>query len=90
MSTDAQVLQDVIEAFERIPLLRSSKFYIDVQRRVVTIRGRVPGELERQEAAHAARGIVGLRALVLEVAVTSKPTVRLAAPHTETAEAASS
>jgi osmotically-inducible protein OsmY len=77
MASDAQVLRDVINAFESIPELRSSRLYIDVKRRVVTIRGRVQLEAEKQAAASAARGIVGLRALVLEVAVASKPNVRL-------------
>lgn len=77
MPTDAQVLHDVIDAFELIPELRSSRLYIDVKSRVVTIRGRVQSEAERQAAARVARGLVGLRALVLEVGVASTPTVKV-------------
>jgi osmotically-inducible protein OsmY len=77
MPTDAQVLRDVIDAFELIPGLRSSRLYINVKSRVVTIRGRVQSDVDRQAAARVARGIVGLRALVLEVGVASTPTVRV-------------
>jgi osmotically-inducible protein OsmY len=71
MATDAQVLQDVIAAFEDIPALRASRFYIDVKSRVVTIRGRVLDDAERNTAERAARSIVGQRALVLELRIAS-------------------
>ncbi len=77
MPTDAQVLHDVIDAFELIPGLRSSRLYIDVKSRVVTIRGRVPSDAERQAAARVARGLVGVRALVLELGVASTPKVQV-------------
>jgi osmotically-inducible protein OsmY len=76
MSTDAQVLRDIVTALEEIPGLRYSLLYIDVKSRVVTIRGRVRSEVERQAAERAARGIVGSRALVLQIAVATVPTVR--------------
>jgi osmotically-inducible protein OsmY len=75
MSTDAQVLRDLIDAFKRIPGLNSSRLYVDVKSRIVTIRGRVQSASQRQEVTLAARGIVGLRALVLEVGVASAPKV---------------
>jgi osmotically-inducible protein OsmY len=75
MSTDAQVLRDVIEAVKGIPGLNSSKLYVDVKSRIVTIRGRVQSASQRQEVAFAARGIVGQRALVLEVGVAAAPKV---------------
>lgn len=81
MPTDAQVLRDLIDAFSRIPGLNSSRIYVDVQSRIVTVRGRVQSVAEREEAALAARGIVGLRALVLEVGVASAPRVKVTADH---------
>lgn len=75
MTPDAQVLHDVIAAFDEIPELRSSRLYIDVKSRVVTIRGRVRNNAERQAAERTARSIVGLRALVLELGVASAPKV---------------
>ena len=78
MTTDPQVLKDVVTAFEQIPGLRYFPLYIDVKSRVVTIRGRVHSEEERQEAERIARGIVGLRALVLQIAVAPRATVRFA------------
>jgi osmotically-inducible protein OsmY len=75
MPTDAQVLHDVIDAFELIPGLRSSRLYVDVKSRVVTISSRVQSDTERLAAERAARNIVGLRALVLEVGVVSTPTI---------------
>ena len=77
MSTDAQVLRDVIDAFELIPGLQSCRLYIDVKSRVVTIRGRVQSDVEKQAAARVARRIVGSRALVLEVGVASTPMVKV-------------
>jgi osmotically-inducible protein OsmY len=76
MPTDADVLRDVINAFELIPGLRSSRLYIDVKSRVVTIRGRVHSDSERQTAERTARAIVGPRALVLEVGIVPAPKVR--------------
>jgi osmotically-inducible protein OsmY len=75
MTPDAQVLHDVIAAFDEIPELRSSRLYIDVKSRVVTIRGRVRNDTERQSAERVARSIVGLRALVLELGVAPVPKV---------------
>jgi len=69
MKTDAQVLQDVIAAFDEIPGLRASRLYIDVKKRVVTIRGRVLNDAERRTAELTARRVVGSRALVLELRV---------------------
>jgi osmotically-inducible protein OsmY len=71
MATDAQVLHDVLDAFEEIPGLRSSRLSIHVKSRIVTIRGRVHSSEEREAAERAARGIVGPRALVLQVGVTA-------------------
>jgi osmotically-inducible protein OsmY len=70
MPSDEQVLQDVIKAFEQIPGLRSSRIFIDVKSRLVTIRGRVQSIAQRQDAERIARGLVGLRALVLEVGIS--------------------
>ncbi len=75
MPTDAQVLQDVVTAFERIPELRSSRLYVDVQSRIVTIRGRVQSLAQREQVERTARGIVGMRALVLEVSFAAAPRV---------------
>jgi BON domain len=75
MIPDAQVLHDVIAAFDEIPELRSSRLYIDVKSRVVTIRGRVRNDTERQAAERTARRIVGSRALVLELGVAPVPKV---------------
>jgi osmotically-inducible protein OsmY len=75
MTPDAQVLHDVIAAFDEIPELRPSRLYIDVKSRVVTIRGRVRNDTERQAAERTARNIVGLRALVLELGVAPAPKV---------------
>jgi osmotically-inducible protein OsmY len=71
MNTDTQVLREVIAAFDQRPGLRSSRLYIDVQSRIVTVRGRVNSMAERDETERTVRGIVGMRALVLEVAVAS-------------------
>jgi osmotically-inducible protein OsmY len=76
MSTDAQVLHDVIDAFELIAGLRSSRLYVDVKGRVVTIGGCVQSDAERQAVGRAVRNIVGLRALVLEVGVGSIPNIK--------------
>jgi osmotically-inducible protein OsmY len=77
MTPDAQVLHDVIAAFDDIPELRSSRLYIDVRSRVVTIRGRVRSDSERQAAERTARSIVGLRALVLELGIVPAPKVNV-------------
>ena len=71
MPTDADVLQAVIAAFDEIPALRASRLFIDVRKRVVTIRGQVPSDGERKTAEVTARRIVGLRALILELRVAS-------------------
>jgi osmotically-inducible protein OsmY len=73
MSTDAQVLHDVIAAFDENPALRDSRLYIDVKSRVVTIRGRVRNDAERKAAERTARSIVGRRALVLNLHIVSAP-----------------
>jgi hypothetical protein len=86
MSTDVQLLRDVLDAFEGVRGLRSSRLFIDVKTRIVTIRGRVYSQLERQAVEQAARGIVGLRALVLEVSVVSVPTVHVVGEHAAAAE----
>jgi osmotically-inducible protein OsmY len=75
MTTDTQVLNDLITAFNELPALRSARFYIDVKSRVVTIRGRVRNDTERQAAERTARSIVGLRALILELHVARTPMV---------------
>jgi osmotically-inducible protein OsmY len=80
VSTDAEVLHDVIDAFALIPGLRFSRLYVDVRSRVVTIRGRVESDAERQAAERVARGVVGSRALVLEVGVVSKARVQAVSP----------
>jgi osmotically-inducible protein OsmY len=77
MTPDAQVLHDVIAAFDEIPELRSSRLYIDVKSRVVTIRGRVRNDSERRAAEQTARSIVGLRALVLELGIAAAPKVNV-------------
>jgi hypothetical protein len=79
MPSDAQVLQDLIDAFELAPELRCSRLYVDVRSRVVTIRGRVQSDAERQAAERVARGVAGLRALVLEVGVVSRPKMQMVA-----------
>jgi osmotically-inducible protein OsmY len=75
MSADAQVLHDVIAALDEVPGLRASRLFIDVRKRVVTIRGRVPGDAERNSAERAARRIVGPRALVLELSIVPSASV---------------
>jgi osmotically-inducible protein OsmY len=70
MPSDEQGLQDVIKAFEQIPGLRSSRIFIDVKSRLVTIRGHVHSVAQRHDAERIARGIVGLRARVLEVGIS--------------------
>ena len=77
MTPDAQVLHDVIAAIDEIPELRSSRLYIDVKSRVVTIRGRVHSDSERQAAERTARSIVGSRALVLELSIAPAPKVNV-------------
>jgi osmotically-inducible protein OsmY len=76
MPTDEQVLEDVVAAFERIPELRSSRLYVDVQSRIVTIRGRVQSIALREQIERMLRDIVGMRALVLEVSASVSSTVR--------------
>jgi hypothetical protein len=76
MPSDQQVLDDVIAAFALVPDFKTSRFYVDVKSRVVTIRGRVTSVAQRQKAESIARGIVGLRALVLEVAIAPQSYVR--------------
>jgi osmotically-inducible protein OsmY len=75
MPTDSQVLRNIIDAFEQISGLQSPRLNIDVRSRVVTIRGRVHSDVERQQVERVARGIVGLRALVLEVGVARKSNI---------------
>jgi osmotically-inducible protein OsmY len=75
MKTDVEVLREVIAAFELSPHLRGSPFYVDVKRRIVTVRGRVNSSAQREETERTMRGIVGLRALVLEVAIAPTPIV---------------
>lgn len=82
MPDDEQVLHDVIDAFELHPQLRLSRLYIDVRSRVVTIRGHVHNAAQREHVDRIARAIVGLRALVLEVGVSSPPYVQEMAPIT--------
>jgi osmotically-inducible protein OsmY len=67
----------VIAAFDEVPELRSSRLYIDVKSRVVTIMGRVRSESERQAAERTARSILGLRALVLELGIVPAPKVNV-------------
>jgi osmotically-inducible protein OsmY len=86
MPSDKQVLHDVIDAFELLPGLRSSRLFIDVKGRVVTIRGHVPSVEQRQNAVRIARGIVGLRALVLEVGISSPPPVQAVSQKDTTAK----
>jgi osmotically-inducible protein OsmY len=81
MSTDAQLLRDVLDAFDAVRGLQSSRLFIDVRSRIVTIRGRVNSHQEREAAERAARGIVGLRALVLEVSIASVPAVHVVAEN---------
>jgi osmotically-inducible protein OsmY len=69
MNTDSQVLHDVIAAFNELPALRSARLYIDVKSRVVTVRGRLLSDIQREAAERTARSIVGNRALVLELGV---------------------
>ena len=69
MTPDAQVLRDVIAAFDEIPELRSSRLYIDVNDSVVTLTGRLGSDTERQAAEQTARRIETLKALVLELRV---------------------
>jgi osmotically-inducible protein OsmY len=76
MPTDEQVLEDVVAAFEAIPELRSSRLYVDVQSRIVTIRGRVQSIALRDQLERVLRDIVGMRALVLEVSASVSSTVR--------------
>jgi osmotically-inducible protein OsmY len=76
MPTDEQVLEEVVTAFERIPELRSSRLYVDVQSRIVTIRGRVQSIALREQIERMLRDIVGMRALVLEVSASVSSTVR--------------
>jgi hypothetical protein len=79
MTTDAQVLQDVIAAFDEIPELRSCRLYIDVKSRVVTIRGQALNGGQRLIAERVARSIVGPRALVLELGVARAPKLNVLA-----------
>jgi osmotically-inducible protein OsmY len=81
MSTDGQLLRDVLDVFQGIHGLRSSRLFIDVTSRIVTIRGRVNSHQEREAAELAARSIIGLTALVLEVSVVSVPTVFVVPEH---------
>jgi osmotically-inducible protein OsmY len=82
MTTDTQVLNDLIAAFNELPALRFARLYIDVKSRVVTIRGRVRNENERQAAERTARSFVGSRALILELSVARVPTVNsVAGPY---------
>jgi osmotically-inducible protein OsmY len=73
MSTETQVFYDVMNAFELIPSLGLARLDIDVQRRVVTIKGRVESDAQREAAEGIARKFVGLRALILKISVLSKP-----------------
>jgi hypothetical protein len=66
--------------------LRSSRLHIDVKGRVVTIRGHVHSVEQRQNAVRIARGIVGLRALVLQVGISSPPHVQAVSQKDTTAK----
>ena len=75
MNANAQLLQEVIAAFNEIPGLNYSRLYIDVQSEIVTIRGRMLNGAQRLEAERVARLIVGPRSLVIELGVAPAPMV---------------
>jgi osmotically-inducible protein OsmY len=75
MTTDAQVLHQVLAAFELSPRLRTSPLRIDVKTRIVTVTGLVNSDAERKEVEVTLRGFVGVRALVLKVGIVPRSTV---------------
>jgi osmotically-inducible protein OsmY len=77
MSNDAEVLRTIVDALERIPGLSRHRLYLNVQGRIVTVRGSVRSTSELEAVETAVRPCVGVRALVLEVAVGSTPHVRI-------------
>jgi osmotically-inducible protein OsmY len=73
MDTDTQVFEDIVAEFKGSPVLHYAQLHLQVQDGVVTISGRVNSLAERNAVERAAKRVVGIKTLILEVRAAAIP-----------------